>query len=114
MSNEKVTVFCAARTGLRLQLYKVHGDAIPDPVKSTPVVLHHGANPNIDRDFVEAWIDENKGGDLVKLVTIAEQVPVEGGEPGVDHVTERPDKEASITGPAPDPDKPADDKPADA
>lgn len=115
-NSEKVTVFCGHRGGLQLRLHKPHHADNPRMLQPDPeqlVVLNHGANPNIDRAFIEAWREENAGGDLVKLVTIAEQVEVEGGKPGEDHVTDRPDKEASITDPAPGAEK-AEDKPADA
>lgn len=100
----KVTVMCAHRGGLQLRLHKPHHvqgqpGLSPDPEKL--VVLNHGANPDLDRDFIEAWREENAGSDLLQLVTIAEQVDVEGGKPGEDHITEKPDNEASITDPAP-------------
>lgn len=113
--NDKVTVFCSVRGGLQLRLHDAHpSDKIDTLVPGGVLVLNHGANPDVNAAFMARWQEENQGGDLLKMVTVAEQVEPEHGEPGVDNITERPDKEASITDPAPEKDAPAEDKPADA
>lgn len=115
-----VTVACAIKGGLVLRLYKPHfreeGAVMPDP-EAAPVTLKHGGNPNIDADFMKAWLEENAGSDFVrnKMVYVVEpKERADGdGEPGVDNVTERPDKESSIDAPAPKAEGEEDQKPAE-
>ncbi len=115
-----VTVACAIKGGLVLRLYKPHfreeGTVMQDP-EAAPVTLKHGSNPNIDAGFMKAWLEENAGSDFVRnnMVHVIEPKEREDGdgEPGVDNVTERPDKESSIDTPAPKKDGEEDQKPAE-
>lgn len=110
--NEKrktVTVNCAHPNGLQLKLHREHhheksmGPKIPDPEKGI-VTLAPGLNEGVDKAFVDAWLEENKGSDLVKNGTISvvdEQKQHAGGKPGEDHIVDKPDNESSIDAPAP-------------
>lgn len=90
--NSTVTVHCHRKGGLQLRLTK-------SPELGT-VTLKHGANPGVSGEYMKIWLDENQDASIRALVTIEEPASV-SGEPGIDTIAARPEKESSIDAPAP-------------
>lgn len=78
-----VTVTCAVPNGITMRMHSI-GEGKPWQLGHTEV-LKPGPNPGLDKEFVEAWLEENKNLSVVvsKMIVAADE-PDQEEEPATE------------------------------
>lgn len=85
-----VNVTCSVQNGVQMRLHQVHeglmGSKMSVPIGDL-VVLKSGGNPGVDKEFFDAWLEENK---TLSIVTAGMVTATEEEAPAAEEVTEHP------------------------